>query len=342
MSSVGKRRRLEMDPDDAIDGKSANLDSRQAQQLRHEYRELLTDTNKRRHELKQPGNPGLHEKLDQVSELWPKVGVGQCRVATMDSAVLRTVAVIGAEQAKILNTSLISFDLQAFSDNLIMFMKNRRAGNLGDDDVEEEFAPSGRRRPRIREPLNWAKLGCHCSKFFRRRAPAVDFMYGPMALEAKERRAPQRRRAKEPGERVVPQQVNNTCTYEEATTKEVDRISRLLGEQIEEAARDQQIPVEDTLFPFFDFVIDPASFGRTVENIFHVSFLVKDGLFSVVTHEDDDPPLPYLRMRERSKGGADEVPRQQWIMSINKKQWEELVGALNLRGLEPLIPPRSS
>ena len=116
MSSVGKRRRLDSDADDAIDsGRSANLDTRQAQQLRHEYRELLTDTKKRRHELKQPGNPGLHETLDQVSELWPKVNVSQCQVATLDSAVLRTVAVIGEEQAKIFNTSLISFrpaDLQ--------------------------------------------------------------------------------------------------------------------------------------------------------------------------------------------------------------------------------------
>ena len=227
-----------------------------------------------------------------------------------------------------------------------MFMKNRRVGNLEDDDAEEELAPSGRRRPRIREPLNWEKLGRHCSKFFRRRTPTVDFMYGPMALEAKERRAPQRRRAQEPSERVVPQQVHDTCTYEEATTKEVDRISRLLGKLIKEEAR----VGEDARYPFFELVVDPTSFGRTVENIFHLSFLVKDGLFSVVNDEDDDPPLPsslYLRMRDqpgqpKKKHSADGLPHQQWIMSIDKKRWEELVDVLELRGEEPIIPPRPS
>ena len=36
---------------------------------------------------------------------------------------------------------------------------------------------------------------------------------------------------------------------------------------------------------FFEFVIDPASFGSSVENLFHVSFLVKEGKVALMLAE---------------------------------------------------------
>ena len=41
----------------------------------------------------------------------------------------------------------------------------------------------------------------------------------------------------------------------------------------------------------FDFVINPFSFAQTVENIFYISFLIKEGKFGV---QDDDDGLPTL------------------------------------------------
>ena len=337
--SAGKRRRADVDPDEPEDGKPGG-GSRVAQRLRHDYRELLSDTSKHRHEYIQPGNDGLHQTLDKVDQLWQHVNVGQCREAALDSALLRNVAQMGVEQAKILNTNLISFDSLAFGDNIAAFMTARRLGTAMVEDDDEEVAPTGRRRPRLRQPLNWSKLGCHCQKFFRRRAPTVDFMYGPMALEVKEKKARERRQAqKEVAERVVPQQVDTAHSHEEATTKEVERISRLLGEQLNDAAAQLDQPVELTKISFFDFILHPSSFSQTVENIFHVSFLVKDGLVSVTIDEDDQ--LPYIRFNQ-SKDKAEEAPRQQMIVSINMKQWKELVAALNLEDEEPAIPPRPS
>lgn len=42
---------------------------------------------------------------------------------------------------------------------------------------------------------------------------------------------------------------------------------------------------------YFEFVIDPNSFARTVENMFHMSFLIKEGFANLF---QDDVNLPAL------------------------------------------------
>jgi hypothetical protein len=42
----------------------------------------------------------------------------------------------------------------------------------------------------------------------------------------------------------------------------------------------------------FDYVVNPQSFGQTVENLFYVSFLIKEGSFGV---QNDSEGLPTLR-----------------------------------------------
>lgn len=40
---------------------------------------------------------------------------------------------------------------------------------------------------------------------------------------------------------------------------------------------------------FYKFLIDPDSFGHTVENVFHFAFLIKDGQASLQLAEDGAP-----------------------------------------------------
>jgi len=109
---------------------------------------------------------------------------------------------------------------------------------------------------------------------------------------------------------------------------------------------------------YFQFVINPNSFGQTVENIFYVSFLVKEGqaeigkdqyglptlcesfMLGVVRR----PKLIYLMKAYQTPRSIEEqrqqhVSKNQAIVSMDYQSWEELVDLLDIR--HPLIPHRA-
>ena len=86
---------------------------------------------------------------------------------------------------------------------------------------------------------------------------------------------------------------------------------------------------------YFKFVIDPESFGATVENMFHVSFLVKQR--SVQLSVCPDIELPVLQPVSASRAGddgdgdGDSAGKEQAIISLSYDDWEQLVEALDIK-----------
>lgn len=72
---------------------------------------------------------------------------------------------------------------------------------------------------------------------------------------------------------------------EESTTKDVQHIMNCVVKVCRSKGR----------VGYFQFLVDPESFGRTVENMFHFSFLVKDGRVGVIMGKDG---VPYIYLRE--------------------------------------------
>ncbi|NXY51284.1 NSE4A protein, partial [Ceuthmochares aereus] len=75
-------------------------------------------------------------------------------------------------------------------------------------------------------------------------------------------------------------------SHQEATEKEVERILGLLLTHFKNDRKYAEAPIS-----FFDLVIDPNSFARSMENIFHVSFIIRDGLARLKL---DDDKLPII------------------------------------------------
>ena len=85
-----------------------------------------------------------------------------------------------------------------------------------------------------------------------------------------------------------------------------------------------------------------SSFDITVENIFYVTYLVKEYKATVIFPEDE---LPLVRpTRRRSKGvsasgdsSEGDAVSDQAILTMNMKDFEELIDIYDLKGKKPLL-----
>ncbi|KAA8583959.1 hypothetical protein FQN60_015167 [Etheostoma spectabile] len=116
-------------------------------------------------------------------------------------------------------------------------------------------------------------------------------------------------------------------SHQEATEKEVERILGYLKSYYQD---DPTSPIS-----YYEFVIDPKSFSRTVENIFHMSFLIRDGLARMYLDNDKLPCIAPVEEGEVDAGGS--YSRKQCIVSISPKIWKELIDAFDIR--DTMIQP---
>merc|ERR1711874_633690 len=81
---------------------------------------------------------------------------------------------------------------------------------------------------------------------------------------------------------------------------------------------------------FFKFVIDPDSFGNTVENIFHVSFLIKDGKAEISCKPGELPTIRPKKKKVKEGTQGKEEEKKQVILNISMRDWSLFVKNLNV------------
>ncbi|XP_015747567.1 PREDICTED: EP300-interacting inhibitor of differentiation 3-like, partial [Acropora digitifera] len=191
----------------AGDDYDPKADSRERRRIRYEYRELIAETQSNSKTVK------------------------STREAALDSRFLVVASNLGSQQAQQLQTHLVTFSHDTFVQKLITFMGGRNIAEVSEEDEEDEASTRRRHPP---PQLDWHKLGKKaCSTF--RRTPSIDFMFGPLSMEPPPQRSRQvREKPKDKpdiSQKVTPSQLEKVEAEGEATTREVERLHRILYEK---------------------------------------------------------------------------------------------------------------
>ncbi|KAF2875218.1 Nse4 C-terminal-domain-containing protein [Massariosphaeria phaeospora] len=222
--------------------------------------------------------------------------------------------------------------------------------------------------------LDWAVLGRQACFPNNKRPPVPSFLLGPLSVQ-KRTRATQTRRAKSQrqptGPATRPQELKaDDLKQSENTnlTTRVTKVRNLLGQHIldgqtkveqemeeysddddEEAAdetaaiacRRHRIRMTDQREPcvsLFDFVINPHSFGQSVENLFYVSFLIREGHAKILADQHGLPLLLYTKPFSVQERREQQVQKHQAVFSLDWPTWKKLIEAFDIK--TSLIPHR--
>lgn len=276
------------------------------------------------------GSDGLVRTLHKANEIF--VSVKQTSDATLDSRLLVSAADLSAKRTTQLNLGDAShgIDIDDFVGKCITFMRrgpssgantssSRRRGRQIDSDEDGSAAENSADEG---DAFNWEWLGRQACFPNNVRPPVPGFLLGPLSVQKKTRKQTQRRerlQKRDPRDAIRPEELKSK-DLEQAENSNLTTLCKniraLLAERMNEGGKytheltanilDEERRelmarhglADDDGVPLFQFVINPQSFGQTVENLFYVSFLIKEGSVGI---GNDSNGLPTLRKFTRSQ-----------------------------------------
>eukprot|EP00045_Choanoeca_perplexa_P018161 m.280697 g.280697 ORF g.280697 m.280697 type:complete len:236 (+) comp17736_c0_seq18:441-1148(+) len=162
---------------------------------------------------------------------------------------------------------------------------------------------------------------------------------GPLAMDTAkkviQRQAPRKTEAL--GVVMRPDTSDKVQDDKDPTTARVEMVMNKLDEHLEE--------LDETDCCFFKFAFNPKSFSQTVENIFYISFLVKDN-YVAVSYDDEGLPRLGFGSRAIESADGDEATaeqggvKRQMMFNINHSLWNDIVKAFNIT--DCILPHRKS
>ncbi|KAH7924626.1 hypothetical protein BV22DRAFT_1163927 [Leucogyrophana mollusca] len=298
-------------------------DAAEKRDIRKKYRELEKSTGEQHTRAQEYRTEDLVNQVTLADSLFAKVK--NPTEATLDSSVLRNVSTIGAQKARAMRLGSSAFDMDDFVSKLITFMGGRQLledQSDGVSEMEDDMADA---------PLDWDRVG-RKAMAKSRRVPVMGFMLGPLSIEQKKRNMSKRAKMeKSKDDERKPQEIREEDIQrsENETTANIERIIGDLGGE----------PVN-----LFRLVVNPNDFAQSVENIFHLSFLIRDGHCSFEI-QDGEPVV----LRPLTLGlGACEAPnledysaglqKQQMMIEFDMATWRRAIEVFDIR--ESMIPQR--
>lgn len=292
-------------------------DLQERRELRARLRTLEKDLNNNRAEFLHADNEGLKQTLLDADEILS--GVKQTGDATVDSRLIANAADLSLKKIEKLTLGDTDrrVDIDHFVAKCMTFMRQGQASastqthrrSIQNDDNPDHDDPEAG------DMLDWSHLGAFACQQHNSRPPIPGFLLGPLSLEKRARRVIQRRAPNANRDLVetqpeilrpedIERSENSSLTFLCARIMERLRHAAAAGmdaceaeawegitdEEVKMLMRKHGLDAEGGM-DLFRFVINPRSFGQTVENMFYVSFLIRDGKAAITVDEDG---LPFL------------------------------------------------
>ncbi|RPD58216.1 hypothetical protein L227DRAFT_587218 [Lentinus tigrinus ALCF2SS1-6] len=268
--------------------------------------------------------------------------------ATNDSALLLHISNFGAAKARAMKSGSGAFDVDDFVARLITYMGGRKPlSPVGEDEEDaSEYDAGG-------APLDWERIGRRALAKSKR-VPVMDFMcvslclrvlcvilwtlyrsrghfyrLGPLSIEQKKRNIGKRARLeKNQADMKKPQEIHeeDITRSENETTKNVAQLEHILQE------------MEGESINIFRFIINPNDFGQSVENLFYLSFLIRDGKCAFAIDEESGEPTIMLCEQPTQEDYADGLVKHQMVMEFDMHTWKRAIEVFGIT--EPMIPQR--
>ncbi|KAI0349380.1 hypothetical protein OH77DRAFT_1432119 [Trametes cingulata] len=261
------------------------------------------------------------EKLRSANRLFKRVQA--INEATKDSGLLVRFSQISAAKARAMKSGSGAFDVDDFVARLITYMGGRKPvapADDGDEDEEESEYDAG-------APLDWERIARRALAKSRR-VPAMDFMLGPLSIEPKKRNAVKRAKLEKNKEDMKkPQEIteDDITRSENETTKNVATIERIL------------MNTEGSV-NLFKFIVNPKDFGQSVENLFYLSFLIRDGKCALEITEDTAEPVIMLCEQPTQEDYENGLVKHQIVMEFDMETWRRAIEVFDIK--EAMIPQR--
>jgi hypothetical protein len=275
-------------------------------ELRTQYSSLLANVKANRHEFLQASSNALGQVIDQSSTLYS--GVKNPQMATVDASLLTLSADISTQRLNCMSKVGAAFGLNEW------LAKIRSAFQVG--------SPSEEALGRL-----VAAFSLHAPTIYSLKA--MEKLPSEQGTEANSTVRRQSKRATIP-EQEEPQFANEQAASQQERMTENETTVMILKtfERLSQVA-----PIA-----LFQFVINPRSFGQSVENLFWTSFLVREEKARLCRGEQGELILGIAKEQSIEDAEAEAVEKHQLVCEFDMQKWNEQIARYSIT--ESIIPHR--
>eukprot|EP01084_Bolivina_argentea_P306986 530562_1 len=282
----------------------------QRRSTRISYRKLADATQEDRAQIVDPMNDGFMDKIKEQNRIYKNV----CHPneAFMDIAQANVMTSILKEQTRSLANEQFTISP---NDYINAVCKEFGDQNEGEEEDEQQ--------------IRWSDIGKRFALWYLT-VPPISFMNGPLQQCAsntdpakKVRQVRQKKTFTTDAPRIEPKAVVKAKKSDKTETKSrVKHLKRVLRKACE--AKDGVNP--------FEFLINPDSYSQTIENIFDLSFVVKEGLAQMEVSREQ-PVLSFIPVaeKERRRKSKEENHNGQCIIKFNPKTFVNLIDVYQIK-----------